>query len=226
MIIKQPKINLINFRKEFNIPSDFIRSTCKILNIEIIKINNEQEIPLNNQLLNIPNDTILLYAFNESKSTGRIEKTKQKRFDDDDFNILSAQTDLKREKYIIISNEKPETQITKKPKEAIDITSTSIDVRKEEFITLLAKVVSKSISNQNKSVLNTQEELHNAMEKNWLLTNEQLGTLLGMSKSTIGSKPDGWVRMGFKYSKIKEGTMTLWRVSQYLLLVFSILTSV
>jgi hypothetical protein len=53
------------------------------------------------------------------------------------------------------------------------------------------------------------------MEKNWLLTNEQLGTLLGMSKSTIGSKPDGWVRMGFKYSKIKEGTMTLWRVSQY-----------
>ena len=213
--MNQPQINLTNFRKEFNIPSDFIRSTCKILNIEIIKINNEQTIPLSNQLLNIPNDTILLYAFNESKSTGRIEKTKQKRFDDNDFNILSAQTDLKREKYIIISNEKSETQITKKPKEAIDITSTSIDVKKEEFITLLAEVVSKSISNQNKSVLNTQEELHNAMEKNWLLTNEQLGTLLGMSKSTIGSKQDGWVRMGFKYSKIKEGTMTLWRVSQY-----------
>ena len=211
----QPQINLTNFRKEFNIPSDFIRSTCKILNIEIIKINTEQTIPLSNQLLNVPNDTILLYAFNESKSTGRIEKTKQKRFNDDDFNTLSAQTDLKREKYIIISNEKPETQITKKPKEAIDITSTSIDVKKEEFITLLAEVVSKSISNQSKSVLNTQEELHNAMEKNWLLTNEQLGTLLGMSKSTIGSKPDGWVRMGFKYSKIKEGTMTLWRVSQY-----------
>ena len=213
--MNQPQINLTNFRKEFNIPSDFIRSTCKILNIEIIKINNEQTIPLSNHLLNIPNDTILLYAFNESKSTGRIEKTKQKRFNDDDFNTLSAQTDLKREKYIIISNEKPETQITKKPKEAIDITSTSIDVKKEEFITLLAEVVSKSISNQSKSVLNTQEELHNAMEKNWLLTNEQLATLLGMSKSTIGSKQDGWVRMGFKYSKIKEGTMTLWRVSQY-----------
>ena len=211
----QPQINLTNFRKEFNIPSDFIRSTCKILNIEITKINTEQTIPLSNQLLNVPNDTILLYAFNESKSTGRIEKTKQKRFNDDDFNTLSAQTDLKREKYIIISNEKPETQITKKPKEAIDITSTSIDVKKEEFITLLAEVVSKSISNQSKSVLNTQEELHNAMEKNWLLTNEQLGTLLGMSKSTIGSKPDGWVRMGFKYTKIKEGSMTLWRVSKY-----------
>lgn len=213
--MNQPQINLTNFRKEFNIPSDFIRSTCKILNIEIIKINNEQVIPLSNQLLNIPNDTILLYAFNESKSTGRIEKTKQKRFEGDDFNTLSAQTDLKREKYIVLSNKTPETQITKKPKEAIDITSTSIDVKKEEFITLLAEVVSKSISNQNKSVLNTQEELHNAMEKKWLLTNEQLGTLLRMNKSTIGSKPDGWVRMGFRYSKIKEGTMTLWRVSQY-----------
>jgi hypothetical protein len=213
--MNSPQINLTNFRKEFNIPSDFIRSTCKILDIKILKMNNEQTIPLSNQLLNIPNDTILLYAFNESKSTGRIEKTKQKRFDDDDFNILSAQTDLKREKYIIISNEKPETQITKKPKDAIDITSTSIDVKKEEFITLLSEVISKSLSNQNKSVLNTQEELHNAMEKNWLLTNEQLGTLLGMSKSTIGSKQDGWVRLGFKYSKIKEGTMTLWRISQY-----------
>ena len=211
----QPQINLINFRKEFNISSDFIRSTCKILNIEIIKINNEQTIPLSNQLLNIPNDTILLYAFNESKSTGKIEKTKQSRFNDDEFNTLSAQTDLKREKYIVLSNEKPETQITKKPKEAIDITSTSIDVKKEEFITLLAEVVSKSISNQNKSVLNTQEELDNAMEKNWLLTNEQLGTLLGMNKSTIGSKPDGWIRLGFKYTKIKEGSMTLWRVSKY-----------
>jgi hypothetical protein len=213
--MNQPQINLTNFRKEFNIPSDFIRSTCKILNIEIIKINNEQAIPLSNQILNIPNDTILLYAFNESKLTGKIEKTKQKRFDDDEFNTLSAQTDLKREKYIMLSNEKPETQITKKPKEAIDITSTSIDVKKEEFITLLAEVVSKTISNQNKSVLNTQEELHTAMEKNWLLTNEQLGTLLGMSKSTIGSKQDGWMRLGFKYTKFKEGSMTLWRVSQY-----------
>jgi hypothetical protein len=213
--MNQPQINLTSFRKEFNIPSDFIRSTCKILNIEIIKINNDQTIPLNNKSLNIPNDIILLYAFNESKSTGRIEKTKQKRFDDNEFHILSIQANSKREKYIILSNEKPETQITKKPKEAIDITSTSIDVKKEEFITLLAEVVSKTISNQNKSVLNTQEELHTAMEKNWLLTNEQLGTLLGMSKSTIGSKQDGWMRLGFKYTKFKEGSMTLWRVSQY-----------
>jgi len=211
----QPQINLTLFRKEFGIPSDFIRSTCKILNIEIEKINNDQYILLNNALLNAENDTILLYAFLESKNTGKIEKTKQKKFDDDAFIKCSKDTDSIRSDYTSILSAGSEVKITKKPKSSIDITSSSIDVRKEEFISLLAEVVSKSVSNQNKSVLNTQEELHNAMEKNWLLTNEQLGTLLGMSKSTIGSKPDGWMRMGFKYSKIKEGTMTLWKVSQY-----------
>jgi hypothetical protein len=210
-----PQINLTSFRKEFNIPSDFIRSTCKILGIEIVKTNSEQYIPFIKEDLNIENDTILLYAFMESKSTGKIENTKQKNFSGSSFDECSLLTSKKRNNYISIPMEQAEIQITKKPKVSVDITSTSIDVRKEEFISLFAEVVSKSISNQNKSVLNTQEELHNAMEKNWLLTNEQLGTLLGMSKSTIGSKPDGWVRMGFKYSKIKEGMTTLWKVSQY-----------
>lgn len=211
----QPQINLTLFRKKFGIPSDFIRSTCKILNIEIEKTNKDQYISLNNPLLNAENDTILLYAFLESKDTGKIEKTKQKKFDDDAFINCSNDTGSIRSDYTFILSADSEVKITKKPKNSIDIASSSIDVKKEEFISLLAEVVSKSISNQNKSVLNTQEELHNAMEKNWLLTNEQLGTLLGMSKSTIGSKPDGWMRMGFKYSKIKEGTMTLWKVSQY-----------
>lgn len=213
--MNSPKIKLTSFRKTFNIPSDFIRSTCKILNIEIEKTDQEQYIPLQNNSLNTQNDTILLYAFTESKTTGRIETTKQKRFEEIVFNKCIKDTELQRSNYISISEDGSEVKITKKPKNAIDISSSSIDVKKEEFIAILAEVVSKSISNQNKSVLNTQEELHNAMEKNWLLTNEQLGTLLGMSKSTIGSKPDGWVRMGFKYSKIKEGTMTLWKVSQY-----------
>lgn len=213
--MKDPQINLTNFRKTFNIPSDFIRSTCKILSIEIDRIDNEQYISLNNEFLNAENDTILLYAFLESKQTGKLEKTKQKNFNDDTFAKCSDEAISNRSNYTSVLKQNTEAIITKKPKNSIDINSTSIDVKKEEFITLLAEVVSKSISNQNKSVLNTQEELHNAMEKNWLLTNEQLGTLLGMSKSTIGSKPDGWVRMGFRYSKIKEGTMTLWKVSQY-----------
>jgi len=214
--MNQPKIKLTHFRKNFNIPSDFIRSTCKVLNLEILKVENELIIPLHNQILNKDNDTILLYAFVESKLTGKIETTKKKEFNEEELNKCSEETSKKRSNYISLEDNSSKTTIIKKPKDAIDIASSSdLNLKREEFITLLAEVVSKSISNQSKSVLNTQEELHNAMEKNWLLTNEQLGTLLGMSKSTIGSKPDGWVRMGFKYSKIKEGTMTLWKVSQY-----------
>ena len=212
----QPQIKLTTFRKSFNIPSDFIRSTCKVLNLEILKFENEPVIPLYNQILQKENDTILLYAFIESKLTGKIETTKKKEFNEEELNKCSEETSQKRDEYILIEDAPSETKIIKKPKEAIDISSSSdLDLRKEDFVSMLAEVVSRSVATQSKSVLNTQEELHNAMEKKWLLTNEQLGTLLGMSKSTIGSKPDGWVRMGFRYSKMKEGTMTLWKVSQY-----------
>jgi hypothetical protein len=214
--MKEPQIKLINFRKSFNIPSDFIRSTCKVLNLEILKVENEPVIPLYNQFLQKENDTILLYAFIESKLTGKIETTRKKEFNEEELNKCLEETSQKRNEYILIQDTSTQTKIIKKPKEAIDINSSSdLNLRKEDFINMLSEVISKSVATQSKSVLNTQEELHNAMEKKWLLTNEQLGILLGMSKSTIGSKPDGWVRMGFKYSKIKEGTMTLWRVSQY-----------
>lgn len=212
----EPKIKLTHFRKSFNIPSDFIRSTCKVLNLEILKVEDEPVIPLYNQILQRDNDTILLYAFIESKLTGKIETTKKKEFNEEELNKCTEEASQKRNSYVLIEDTPAKTTIIRKPKEAIDITSSSdLDLRREDFISMLAEVVSRSVGTQSKSVLNTQEELHNAMEKNWLLTNDQLGTLLGMSKSTIGSKPDGWVRMGFRYTKIKEGSMTLWRVSQY-----------
>jgi hypothetical protein len=214
--MNQPKIKLTLFRKSFNIPSDFIRSTCKVLNLEILKVEDEPVIPLHNQILQKENDAILLYAFIESRLTGKIETTKRKEFNEEEMNKCAEETSQKRNSYILIDDAPAKTTIIKKPKEAIDITSSSdLDLRREDFISMLAEVVSRSVASQSKSVLNTQEELHNAMEKNWLLTNEQLGALLGMSKSTIGSKPDGWVRMGFRYTKTKEGSMTLWKVSQY-----------
>jgi len=214
--MNEPQIKLINFRKNFNIPSDFIRSTCKVLNIEILKVENEPVIPLYNQYLKKENDAILLYAFIESKLTGKIETTRKKDFNEEELNKCSEETSQKRNEYILIQDFPTQTKIIKKPKEAIEINSSSdFNLRREDFIDMLSEIVSKSVAIQSKSILNTQEELHNAMEKKWLLTNEQLGTLLGMSKSTIGSKPDGWMRMGFRYTKIKEGSMTLWRVSQY-----------
>jgi len=210
------KINLTKFRKEFSIPADFIRSTCKVLNIEILKVGNDLTIPLYNPNSNNENDIILLCAFAENKLTGRIESTKRREYDGDILEETNDMVEKKRNDYILIQND-AETMVLSKPyKDAVDIQSSSdLDIRREDFISMLAEVVSQSVAKQSKSVLNTQEELHNAMKKKWLLTNEQLASLLGMSKSTISSKPNGWKRMGFQYTKVKEGSMTLWRVSQY-----------
>jgi hypothetical protein len=39
--------------------------------------------------------------------------------------------------------------------------------------------------------------------------------LLGMSKGTISSKKSGFRKLGFEFEKVKEGSATLWKVSQY-----------
>ena len=121
--MKQPKIKLTHFRKSFNIPSDFIRSTCKVLNLEILKVEDEPVIPLHNQILQKENDAILLYAFIESKLTGKIETTKRKEFNEEELNKCAEETSQKRNSYILIESAPAKTTIIKKPKEAIDITS-------------------------------------------------------------------------------------------------------
>jgi hypothetical protein len=63
--------------------------------------------------------------------------------------------------------------------------------------------------------LQAQEELLKAVEKKFLLTTEQVGLLLGMSKGTISSKKSGFRKLGFEFEKVKEGSATLWKVSQY-----------
>ena len=63
--------------------------------------------------------------------------------------------------------------------------------------------------------LQAQEELLKAVEKKFLLTTEQVGLLLGMSKGTISSKKSGFRKLGFEFEKVKEGSTTLWRVKRY-----------
>ncbi|RPH40918.1 MAG: hypothetical protein EHM87_21055 [Burkholderiales bacterium] len=214
--MKSSQINLTTFGSTFKIPFNFLRSTCRILDIEIIKSGNDHIVALHNQSLDKDNDAVLLYAFTESRLTGKIETTKKRQFNEDEINHCKQEAEEKRHLYKYPINETTETRLVVKPKDAINVSSSSdLNFRKEDFISILSEVIGRSVANQSRSVLNAQEELHNAMEKKWLLTNEQLGALLGMSKHTIGSKSDGWVRLGFKYAKVKEGSITLWRVSQY-----------
>lgn len=206
-------INLQEFRKTFEIPSAFLKSVCKILGIEIVKRNELQLIPLMNEKLNYNNDVLCLYAFDESNITGKLDNTRKNLFNNDKILLCEEKANEKCNLYVITEEAKGSI-IKKKPDNAIEITATTPS-KENQFINIISTAVAKAVAEENKSILNTQEELYNAMEKGFLLTNEQLSKLLGMSKATISSKPDGWKRMGFQYTKTKEGSMTLWRVSQY-----------
>ena len=148
--MNNPKINLTKFRKEFSIPADFIRSTCKVLNIEILKVGNDLTIPLYNQNGNNENDIILLCAFAENKLTGRIEKTKNKEYDGGVLEETDNMVEKKRNDYILIEDD-AETMVLSKPyKDALDIQSSSnLDIKKEDFIATIAEIVSQSVANQN-----------------------------------------------------------------------------
>jgi len=63
--------------------------------------------------------------------------------------------------------------------------------------------------------LHPQKTLLEAEEHGFLITTEQLGSLLGMSKGTISSKKSGFRKIGFEFEKVKEGSSTLWKVKRY-----------
>ena len=133
----ESKINLVDFRKVFNIPSDFIRTACKVVGIEISKFEDKQILPLYNQILETENDTILLYAFIESKLTGKIETTKKKEFEKEQIDKCSQETASRRPEYLFLKEDLTEAKIIKRPKDAIDVSSSSdLDLRKEDFITI------------------------------------------------------------------------------------------
>ena len=94
------------------------------------------------------------------------------------------------------------------------IPSTGAGVVPMEQGEVLAALVKALVEGQ-KPLLSNYEELSKAVEKNWLLTSEMLGFLLGMSRSTISSKGASFRKLGYEFEKVKEGCTTLWRVRQY-----------
>jgi len=60
-------------------------------------------------------------------------------------------------------------------------------------------------------VLTPQKTLKEATEEGFLLTSEQIGSILGYTKSTVSSWESGTVKLGFRFHKLKEGSTVLWR---------------
>lgn len=212
----QKLIDLNKFRDTFNINLKRIKSVCGVLGIDIHKQDLVQYIPLNNKERNRVNDGLLLYAIGEQEHTGMLDETKSNNLTEGKYLFCVDRAEAERRNYVFTF--KSDGVITKRPKNAIDITpDISTDGnRTADFIQALSLAISKSISEAQKPITAPQQELYSSMEKGFLLTNEQLGALLGLSKSTIGSKPNEWRKLGFQYTKVKEegSSTTLWKISQ------------
>lgn len=67
---------------------------------------------------------------------------------------------------------------------------------------------------QQYDVLSPQKKLLESSTHKFLLTTDQVASILGYSRNTISSWESGTNKLGFCFTKIKEGSSTLWQVSQ------------
>jgi len=70
------------------------------------------------------------------------------------------------------------------------------------------------IARQNYDILTPQKKLLEASEFGFLLTTEQVSLILNLSRSTISSWESGTIKLGFVFTKHKEGTSVVWSVAR------------
>ena len=63
-------------------------------------------------------------------------------------------------------------------------------------------------------ILAPQKKLPEAAEHSFLLTTEQVSQILNFSKSTISFWKSGTQKLGFVFSRHKEGSQVLWSVTR------------
>ena len=229
------KINLTEFRKQYNIPADDTRSICKMLGYSIIREGVEQFIVGSNPY-NVSDEYYLKHAIMEYRGSMSINKTLAGNFfeyevktDDgigkigvstfDDDAVSPVATGLKKKpnketKSVLISRDRGAELMmrrTEPPAPAEAITGAGMDALQ----VLVSALTAAQQAQAPTAPLQAQEELLKAVEKKFLLTTEQVGLLLGISKGTISSKKSGFRKLGFEFEKVKEGSATLWKVSQY-----------
>ena len=86
----------------------------------------------------------------------------------------------------------------------------------EQFFVELAKAIRQVETTPSvPSPLTIQRELKEAVDSGFLLATEQVAQIFGMKKSTITSWKTGHKKYGFVFTKVKEGSATLWKVGQY-----------
>lgn len=233
-------INFTEFRKQYNIPADRTRSICKMLGYSIIREGVDQFIVGSNPY-NVPDEYYLKHAVMEYRGSMSIDRTLAGNFfeyeiktDDgigkigvstfDDDAVSPIATGLKKKpnketKSVLIPRDRGAELMmrrTEPPAAPAGALTAPTPVAGMDALQVLVSALTAAASKQAPTApLHAQEELLKAVEKKFLLTTEQVGLLLGMSKGTISSKKSGFRKLGFEFEKVKEGSSTLWKVLQY-----------
>lgn len=72
----------------------------------------------------------------------------------------------------------------------------------------------QALSQANYDILTPQKRLKEAAEEGYLLTTDQVSKIVGLSPSTISSWKTGTIKLGFTFTKQREGSSVVWRVSR------------
>jgi hypothetical protein len=241
------KINLTEFRKQYNIPADDTRSICKMLGYSIVREGVDQFIVGSNPY-NVSNEYYLKHAVMEYRGSMNINRTLLGDFfeyevktDDgvgkigvstfDDDAVSPIATGLKKKpnketKSVLLPRNKGAELLgtraaelmmrrTEPPAGALTAPTPVAGMDALQVLVSALTAAQQAPAPAPAAPLQAQEELLKAVEKKFLLTTEQVGLLLGMSKGTISSKKSGFRKLGFEFEKVKEGSATLWKVSQY-----------
>lgn len=108
-----------------------------------------------------------------------------------------------------ITQSKPSTKST----EIVQTSQSSItSTRSIEDIEIIATL--QTLAKANYDVLTPQKRLLEAAENNFVITSEQLGSILGISPRTVSSWKTGTKKLGFLLHKDHEGSSVVWKVER------------
>lgn len=230
-------IDFDEFRKTYKITSAEARAIIKQLGYEVVRRGTKQFIEGMNQH-NVSDEYFLKHALVEYRRTMRVDNTIIGNFFDANLETKRGRSRITLEQIdadliepiyktqIHTPNKKAETLLVKKnvvvgitnqsaPKAAEEITAITPEPSQAIVKALAEALVQAQQATAAPDPLAPQKALQQAAENRYLLTAEQLGQLLGMSKHTISSKKSGFRKLGYEYERVKEGSSTLWKVAQY-----------
>ena len=231
------RINFAKFREHYKISAAAARAIVKQLGLDIIREGADQYIVGENPY-SVSNSYYLKHAIYEYRKTMYVNKTKAGEFlefevdvngntlhygvhNTEEEDVKPASPSLrtipnKQSPNILVPVDRgAELMMRKKSAPPAPLQAPGAGIGGDALQVLVAALTEAQKAAQAPDTLLPQKTLLEAEEKGFLVTTEQLGQLLGMSKGTISSKKSGFRKLGFEFEKVKEGSATLWKVKRY-----------